>query len=206
MKLDELERAVREHAGEFLCERIHNEKDTKLVRFAHVVGAPEGGYINVPPVGKLGDFYETFGSIHFYHDEKSGDAGKYLAHPSHWADLHEAFNAWVEDLDEEERRECVPSWIDTCLVIGETPHSGNYILVPTKGPETGHVVEFDHDGFEFTDEAEDIVEYVKKLLKPDSSTLTAIASHMRFIEGDPMVQWWIRELRDNAGRVVATRV
>jgi hypothetical protein len=203
--LDELEEAVRKHSGEFVCERINEEKETKVVRFKHIVEAPEVGDFDVPPVGKLRDFYRRFGSILFYHDEKSGDAGKYLAHPSQWADLHDAFCAWIDDLDEEERRDCLPKWIDACLVIGETPRSGNYILVPTEGSEAGRVVEFDHDGFEFIDEAEDIVEYVKRLLSPDGSTLTEIASHMRFIEGDPMVQWWIRELKDNAGRVVATR-
>jgi len=203
MKLGELETAVLEHGGEFLCERIHDEKETKIVRFTHSV-APPGGQADLPAVGRLGDFYETFGSILFYHDDKSGDAGKHIAHPSRWADLHGAFSAWIEDLTQEERDECVPAWVGTCLVIGETPRSGNYILVPIEGPEEGHVFEFDHDGFEFKDEAEDVVEYVKKLLKPDSSTLSEIASHMRFIEGDPMVQWWIRELRDNGGLIVRT--
>ncbi|MFB1490961.1 MULTISPECIES: hypothetical protein [unclassified Thiocapsa] len=203
MKLCELETAVLEHGGEFLCERIHNENETKFVRFTHSVDPP-GGHADLPAVGRLGDFYETFGSILFYHDDKSGDAGKYIAHPSQWEDLHGAFSAWIEDLAQEERDECVPAWVRTCLVIGETPQSGNYILVPIEGPEVGHVFEFDHDGFEFKDEAEDVVEYVKKLLKPDSSTLSKIASHMRFIEGDPMVQWWIRELRDNEGHIVRT--
>ncbi len=98
-------------------------------------------------------------------------------------------------MDEDERLEILPDWIDTCLVIGETPHSGNYILVVTKGPAAGRVFEFDHDGYEFIDQA-DVIEYVEKLLKPDGIKLTDIASHMRFIEDDPMGQWWIRELRE----------
>ncbi len=204
MKLSELEKSVLEHRGEFLCERIHHEEEKKTVHFTHSVNPP-GGQTDLPDVGRLGDFYETFGSILFYHDVKSGDAGKYIAHPTQWVDLHGAFSAWIEDLTEEERSECVPSWVGSCLVIGETPQSGNYILVPTVGSEAGHVFEFDHDGFVFTDEAENIVEYVKKLLKPDSSALNEIASHMRFIERDPMVQWWIRELRDNGGHIVRTK-
>ena len=189
-----------------MCERIHDEtKISKVVRFIHVVDSP-GEHIGVPIVGRLKDFYETFGSILFYHDEKSGDAGRYLAHPAEWDELHSAFSGWIDDLNESERREYVPEWIDTCFVIGETPQSGNYILIPTEGPAAGHVFEFDHDGFEFTDKARDVVEYVEKLLKPDSSTLTEMASHMRFVEDDPMVQWWIRELRDNGGRIVSTNV
>jgi len=205
LKLGELEKAVLEHRGEFLCERINDESITKLVRFIHVVASPDK-QADVPHVGKLGDFYETFGSVLFYFDEKSGDAGKYIAHPSQWATLHNDFSDWMDELDEDERRECLPEWIDSCLVIGETPHSGNYILVPTEGSEAGHVFEFDHDGFEFTNVAQDVVKYVEEILKPDSSTLTDIASHMRFIEDDPMAQWWIRELRDNGGHVVRTNL
>jgi hypothetical protein len=203
VKLTDLENRVRAHAGEFLCERIYNETTTRRVRFAHVVVPPDEP-VDVPAAGRLREFYATFGSILFYHDSASGDAGRYLAHPSQWAELQSAFGGWIEGLDEDERRDCLPEWIDTCLVIGETPQSGNYILVPTEGPEAGHVFEFDHDGFEFTEEARDVVAYVEKLLNPDSSTLTGIASHMRFIEGDPMVQWCIREMRDNRGRVVGT--
>jgi len=204
LKLRELDTTVRGHKGEFLCERILDEKKkTKLVHFIHVVGHPDE-QAGVPNVGRLRDFYETFGSILFYYDEKSQDAGKYIAHPSQWAGLHSAFSNWMEDLSEDERQDFVPGWIDTCLVIGETPHSGNYILVPTEGSEAGHVFEFDHDGFEFTEKARDVVEYLEKLLNPDSKTLDEIASHMCFIEDDPMVQWYIRELRDNGGRVVKT--
>jgi hypothetical protein len=204
LKLNDLEKAVREHAGEFLCERINDKGKTKLVSFTHVVGAPEDA-TNVPSVGRLSEFYETFGSILFYYDEKSGDAAKHIAPTSEWAELHIDFVDWLEPLDEDERLEILPDWIDTCLVIGETPHSGNYILVVTDGPAAGRVFEFDHDGYEFIDQAADVIEYVEKLLKPDGIKLTDIASHMRFIEDDPMVQWWIREFRDNTGHVASTR-
>lgn len=67
-------------------------------------------------------------------------------------------------------------------MIGETPHSGNYILIATDGECAGQVFEFDHDGFEFTHAAEDLVDYVQRLLHLDSPTLANIASHMRFID------------------------
>lgn len=204
MKLFDLESAVRQHAGEFVCERIHDTTQTKTVRFTHVLTPPIGSG-DIPEVGRLRDVYDTFGSILFYYDEKSGDAGKYIAARSEWAELHGHFSEWIEHLDDDERSEILPDWIDGCLVIGETPHSGNYILVPTSGPDSGRVFEFEHDGFEFIEEGKDVVEYIEKLLKPDSSVLTEIASHMRFIEGDPMIQWWIRELRDNQGQVVRTK-
>ncbi len=77
----------------------------------------------------------------------------------------------------------VPDWIETCLAIGETPCFGNYISVATEGAAAGRVFEFDHDGFEFSE--------------ADGLRLVKFASHMRFIDEDPMVQWWIRELRDH---------
>lgn len=204
MKLIELEKAVLERRGEFLCERINDGNQTRVVRFMHLVTLPEA-QADLPTVGRLNDVYDTFGSILFYLDEASGDAGKFLAPPAKWALLHEDFSDWLDDLDEHERQEYLPEWIDACLVIGEIPHSGNYILVPTVGDTAGHVVEFDHDGLEFTDEAPDVVAYIEKLLVPDNATLTSMASHMRFIDGDPMVQWWIREMRDNKGHVARTR-
>ena len=201
--MKQIEAAVRQHAGTFLCEEIHKERNTKTVEFRHVVTAPTG-IVGVPDVGDLREFYSTFGSILFYQDARSGDAGKYIAPTSAWPELREYFSDWLDDLDDDEREEILPEWLETALVIGETPQSGNYILVATQGREAGYVFEFDHDGFEFVEEAHSISQYIERLLKPDGSKLTEIASHMRFIEGDPMVQWWIRELKDNRGHVVRT--
>lgn len=203
MKLNALENDVRGHAGEFVCERIHDGNETKIVTFWHVV-TPVSQSNELPEIGRLRDFYDTFGSVVFYHDKKSGDAAKHIAPTSEWAELHDLFNHWIEGLTEEERSEIVPDWIDACLVIGETPRSGNYILMATEGSLAGRIFEFDHDGFEFTHEANDLVEYVEKILKPDGTKLTDIASHMRFVEGDPAVQWGIRELRDNRGHIATT--
>ncbi len=201
----ELEMSIRQHTGEILCSQINSKHNTKVVIFTHLVTDPVE-LDGIPEVGDLREFYSTFGSVLFYYDSRSGDAGKHLAPIVSWSELHECFIEWVEDLDEEEREDMLPNWVETALVIGETPRSGNYILVPTQGDEAGHVFEFDHDGFEFSHEANSLVEYAERLLKPDSSTLTDIASHMRFIEGDPMVQWWIQELKDNRNHVVQTNV
>lgn len=204
MKLDILDKEIREHSGELLCEQINNEKNKKVVRFRHVVTPPVASS-QLPAIGRLQDFYDTVGSVVFYYDEVSDDAGKRIASPTEWAELHELFNGWIEGLDSDERAEIVPSWVDSCVVIGETPQSGNYILMATEGAEAGQVFEFDHDGFEFVHEANDVIEYVAKLLNPNQRTLTSLASHMRFVVGDPMTQWWIQEFKDNRGHVVTTR-
>lgn len=203
MTFKELQMAVRQHAGEFLCEQIGQECNTKVVKFAHVATEPANAE-EVPEVGDLREFYMTFGSILFYHDSDSEEAGKHLAPIADWSELQGDFNDWIEDLGEEERKEILPEWINTALVVGETPASGNFILVPQEGAEAGHVFEFDHDGFEFVHQASCLADYVESLLKPDGPKLTEIAAHMRFIDGDTTIQWWIREMRDNCGRVVQT--
>jgi hypothetical protein len=203
LRLASLEEAVCEHTGQFLCERINAPSETKIVAFRHVVHPPVA-FDPLPKVGRLSDFYETFGSVVFDFDEQSGDAAKCIASPSDWGQLSELFDDWVAILDEQERGEVLPDWIDDCLVIGEEPHTGNYILMPTAGDASGRVFLFDHDGFEFFEEAEDLIQYVKRLLSPDDDLLRDIASHMRFAEGDRTIQWWIRELRDNRGNVART--
>jgi hypothetical protein len=202
MKLNELESLVNSHSGEFSCEEIRGKRQ-KTVRFSHITTPPVDA--NVPDLGRLRDFYETFGSIEFYADLRSGDSARVIAPVSEWADLNEGFRGWFEDMAEDEFEECAPAWIQTCLVIGETPHSGNYILVPTAGDEAGRVFEFDHDGFEFDEVAADVVEYVKGMLEPDARRLTDFASHMRFIEADSPGQWWIQQLHDSRGRTVSTQ-
>jgi hypothetical protein len=198
-----LESAVRDHAGHFFCERIHAPNETKVVDFRHVADPPVP-VEQIPNVGRLVDFYDTFGSVVFYFDERSGDAAVHIASPSAWGELADQFGEWLTSLSEEERAEVLPDWIDECLVIGEEPQTGNYILMPTTGDSMGRVFLFDHDGFEFVDEGADLVAFVERLISPDDSQLNEMASHLRFIEDDPAIQWWIRELRDNRGNVART--
>ena len=130
MKLASLESAVREHAGQFLCERINAPTETKMVDFRHVVASPIP-LEPLPNVGGLIDFYETFGSVVFYFDERSGEAAKHIASPAAWGELADEFGGWLSPLEEQERAELLPDWIEECLVIGEEPRAGNYILMPT---------------------------------------------------------------------------
>jgi hypothetical protein len=204
MRLADLERAVMTHVGEFQCVRIHGEGETKLVPFRHIV-TPEVEVADLPDIGKLREFYVTFGGILFYFDEHSDDAARYLAPVSEWPELHAEFMDWMELPGVEEDDELMPRWVRTCLVIGETPRSGNYILMPTEGPEAGQIWEFDHDGFEFNCVGQDLVDYVERMMVPDGSRLTDFASSMRFIVGDSKAQWWVEEMRDNHGRVVSTK-
>lgn len=197
MDIDELERALREHTGEFLCRRMHDEGTTKRVSFAHVVTPPLSS-ATVPAIGRLNDLYARVGSVLLYHDAESGDAARYLAPPAEWAALHACFRDWVDD----EEEDLLPDWLENALVIGETPRSGNYILMPAEGDLAGRVFEFDHDGLEFTHIADDVLAYLVTWLEPDARRLRDMASHMRFSTDGWQTQWWITRLQDNFGRVL----
>lgn len=204
MKNIDLKNAVRKHSGIFHCVGRSGDKSrSKAIHFAHVYDPPVS-VVEVPDVGMLKEFYETFGSLTLYYHKESKDAAFYIANPRQWSDLSEYFQGWVEDLDEEEQEELLPDWLEDYVVIGEIPQSGNYILVPTSGEISGHIIEFEHDGFEFVDHAKNLYEFIETVLEPDCNLLTNMASHMTFIENDPMEQWWIEEMHDNKGRVVTT--
>lgn len=203
MKLYNLQKAIDAHSGIFHCIKIHDDTVTKDVKFCHKYEPPVP-LNNDIPIEKLKDFYETFANLLLYHDPLSGDAAFYIASPDQWALLEGYFRPWLEDLDDEEK-EFLPYWIDNCIVIGEIPQSGNYLLMPIAGEKRGFVFEFEHDGFEFIEWASDIETFVYQLLDPDSSTLTKMASHMTFIESEDYTnQWWIAEMQDTRGNIIRT--
>lgn len=203
MRISHLEDLVRQHAGEFVCEQIHHEGKTKTVDFTHIVSAPAPEN-SVPDVGRLPDFYDTFGAAIFYYDKQSGEAARYIAPCAEWNELKSGFNRWIEILGDDDRDELLPRWVLTCIAVGKIPRSGNYVLVATEGEAAGQVFEFDHDGLELRKAASDMIAYVEDILSMDSAKLAGIASHMRFVEGDQGAQWWIREFRDNRGCVIRT--
>jgi len=203
MKIVELKEAVLNHSGDFICSGRGDDEDTKTISFKHKFDPPDL-VAEVPDIGKLKDFYSTFGSLTLYHHEASDDAGFYITNPEGWSIIEEEFSGWIEDLDEEEEEELLPDWINDCIVIGEIPHSGNYLLVPLSGEMSGHIFEFEHDGFEFIELASDIYEFVLRALNPDSRSLTNMASHMTLTEPGEDNQWWIEEMRDDHGNVVKT--
>lgn len=201
--LQSLRAAVQSHAGEFLCSEIYRDENTKAVAFRHV-GSPPDPSARVPNVAGLRDFYESFSELKLYVDEKSGDAAFFIGSPSQWPELDSGFRPWLDGIGEDEAADYLPNWIETCLVVGEVPRSGNYLLIPSVGVEAGKLFLFDHDGFEFTELGKSLPDFVAQILDLDTPRLTAIASHIRFIAPGEKRQWWINELRDNRGNVVRT--
>ena len=210
MPLTDLYRAVSEHTGEFTCERLRKPDETRVVPFKHLIQPPapldEAAQAAIPDVGPLRAFYATFGALMLYHDAQSGEAARYIAPTAEWASLHDGFAGWTQDLSDEERANTLPLWVEHCVVIGEVPRTGNYIVVATDGESAGQVFEFDNGGLTFTPKSRDIVAYVEQLLTPDAAALTEIASHMRFTDRNYGTQWQILEMRDNRGNHIRTQV
>lgn len=204
MELHGLKKIINGHMGHFHCRQIHDEASRKEVVFRHTYEPPQASN-DIPDVGKLRDFYDTFSELTLYYDEISGDSAIFIACPDQWASLRILFTDWLEGLDEEEEEGLLPEWLGDYIVIGEVPASGNYFLMPTKGVKAGYIFEFEHDGFEFIEMATDIESFITKALNLDGEGLMNIASHMRFIESeDYSKQWWIVEMRDSFGKVVKT--
>ncbi|KGF71733.1 hypothetical protein DO97_15725 [Neosynechococcus sphagnicola sy1] len=201
--LESLHSAVQSHTGQFSCSEINREENTKVVHFRHVGLPPDAGLV-IPKIQGLEEFYGTYSQLTLYFEEESGDAAYFIASPSQWEELNSDFRPWLDVIDEEEVDEFLPNWINDCIVIGEIPRSGNYLLVPTVGSDAGKVFEFEHDGFEFLELGLSLPDFVARTLDLDSGRLTAIASHIRFITPTENRQWWIEELRDNRGNVICS--
>jgi hypothetical protein len=197
--LESLRTAVQAHLGLFTCSEINRKGSTKEVPFQHIGSAPDSSLL-VPAIQGLQEFYATYEHLVMYVDEHSGDAAYLIASPSQWQELDSQFRPWLESMEEDD----LPAWISDCIVVGEIPRSGNYLLLPAVGPDAGKVFEFEHDGFEFLELGASLPAFVLHTLDLDSRRLTAIASHMRFIRPGEQRQWWITELKDNRGNVIRT--
>lgn len=200
---DDLRQAISAHTGTFRCEALDDATITRDIVFRHRI-FPVQAHPELPALPGLREFHAAIGGVLFYADEDSGEAALLLAPPSDWPALRAAFDGWTDGMDADERAEYLPEWADAALVIGEEPDTGNYLLMPTAGDEAGQVFLFDHDGFEFIEQAPDILSLAWKQLDPDDRALLMIATHMRFISDATPHQWWIRELRDNRGNVART--
>ena len=87
MTLPDLHRAIAEHTGTFLCERINKPQETKTVNFQHHIQPPATLDAPLPDVGQLPAFYATMGGVLLYHDANTGDAARYIAPPAEWPTL-----------------------------------------------------------------------------------------------------------------------
>lgn len=152
----------------------------------------------LPEVPEVVAFYRQWGSARLYCDtvfrEPIGHASAfYIAPPDEWPQLREDFEDWLDNLDEDEREECLPAWLADYIVPAKVPNSGNYFLVPLKGEHRGKVFEFEHDGFEFIERAAGFEAFVDSLATVTDELLHEIMGHTRYADTESDTQWLCRE-------------
>ena len=149
-------------------------------------------------VPQLAAFYERYGSVRLYCDTVGSDSAFYIADPDDWASLKIGFRTWLELLSPDEEEELLPDWVDNYIVIGEVPYSGNYFLVPLSGEVTGHVFEFEHDGFEFIDRGKNFDAFLDYVSTVNASLIEDILCHTRYSDGETETQWLAQEYQFDA--------
>lgn len=140
-------------------------------------------------VPELAAFYEHYGSARLYCDTIGPDSAFYIADPDQWGSLKTGLNTWFKDLTAEEKDRYLPEWLDVCMVVGEIPMSGNYLLVPMSGEFTGYVYEFEHDGFEFIERGKNFDEFLSYVSTVDEVLIQDILCHTRYSDGETEIQW-----------------
>jgi len=188
----------------FICKGNRSRPEGFVANIMHEVTPPldpvklELLRAQVADVPQLVELYRKYGSVRLYLDTKMYEpwghscSAFYIADPEEWIDLKDGFQSWIEDLGKEEAEEILPSWINSYVVIGEIPNSGNYFLVPMTGDELGSVYEFEHDGFEFIKHANSIVDFVSLISTPTDELVRAISGHARYFDGVSDTQWLAR--------------
>ena len=131
----------------------------------------------------------TYGSVRLYCDTLSDDSAFYIAHPSEWQSLESDFRLWINDLDDQDKEELLPEWLDGAIVFGEIPSSGNYFIYLIKGEHQGKVFEFEHDGFEFLEAGKNIIDFLEYICSPTEKLIQNIQSHTRYSDGKTDTQW-----------------
>lgn len=149
----------------------------------------------IPELPQLIQLFTKYGSLRLFcnsaYSESFADyaCAFYIAHPDEWCELNRYFKDWVEIIGEDDDDEQLPGWIKDYIVIGEIPNSGNYLLMPRKGPETGAVYEFDQDGFEFLKRGSSLVDFLAQVCNVTDKLIQDINTHMRYVDDKTDTQW-----------------
>jgi len=185
---------TREHPR-FLCEADGGQ--TYVAQLEHRITAPtESDLDAIPaPQAQLKALYSQFGSLRLYCDTRSTSCAFYLAKPSEWSQLKQEFMGWIKMLGTDDRHQ-LPDWIESCITFGEIPETGNYLLLPTEGNDSGKVYLFEHDGFVFQEEARDLASFMDSVTTPNESLFEKIRANTCYSDGETATQWLVAGYED----------
>jgi hypothetical protein len=80
--------------------------------------------------------------------------------------------------------------LKTAIAIGESPHSGNYFVMPVEGPHTGKVFFVDHDDWRDDPIAESFDQFLTLVSTSPASLLSeTLGCIARYSDGHTDTQW-----------------
>jgi len=205
MKFKNLEQLVKGKDAVLLCHLADNPSEQVVIPIVHMVEpgldktALKALSAKFPDLPELIELYTQYGELTLFQDIDSDEAVYSIASPEYWDELQSEFERWIEDIEDKERKEYFPAWIDYCQVIGERPGSARYFLIPKQGDSIGQVYEFDHDGLTFHLQSESIIDFIESISNVENKEgMKNIASELRNINFDSKGERWsVSEYKDS---------
>jgi hypothetical protein len=170
-----------------------------VAHLEHRVTPPESDCSVVASVGldDLTAFYGEFGSVRLYCDTNSSSSAFYLASPPEWDQLKKEFLRWIRMLGTDDRNQ-LPDWVENCVVFGEIPETGHYLMTPVEGSDSGKVYRFEHEGFLFEEIAADLGGFLDAITTPTEDLFRKIRTHTCYSDGETATQWLVVAYEDDA--------
>jgi len=141
--------------------------------------------VHAAPVGA---FYEQHDGFILYCDTLSDAAGIELLPADQWQaateEMRDCFAYLTEDAGND------PDYIFTGIAIATVPHSGNYFVMPVKGPVSGKVFYADHDGWYESAFADDFDGFIARVTREPARLLAEeLGCYTRYTDGISDAQW-----------------
>ena len=180
----------------FICRSLIGPSKKMEVKISHEIGsALDDFFVNEILDDRLDDsdqlkgFIKNISSVRLYCDVNSDACAFYIAHPEEWADLQSELDDWFDDLTDQERNECIPSWYNNSFVFAEIPNSSTYFLYRIDEVEKGKIYEFTGDGTRFEEVSVNFDTFLDYLCRMSDELISDIQCYTRFCDGVSDIQW-----------------
>ena len=130
--------------------------------------------------------YAAHDGFVLYKDSLSDKAGIEALPICQWQEAGDDMRQWFEHLDDESD----PDHIRSGVAFATVPQSGNYFVVPVKGPNAGKVFYADHDGWYESHFAADFAEFITRVTSNPVHLLSEeLGCYARYSDGTTSIQW-----------------
>ncbi len=200
MPLDEFESHLRDASPGFRCYASGDPADTIkfLAHVRHEIGRPvsektlrAATELAGRAVSTLAPFLKLHDGVVLYRDNLSDTAGVEFFKVADWKTKTAEMHEWTSGmgLDDDDW----PDWIHRGIVIGDIPHSANYLVLQPDGQNAGNLYYFDHDDFQEDPLAESIEALLEMIIEDPASFLHERGCYTRYSDGKTKTQWIPKE-------------